>query len=588
MTYFLKDSGEQIIINEDVLFTKEVFSAPNFNIKGDFTVSFSVPNNSDTRKNLGIYTYKQVSPELTQTWGLYRDGNFVARGSLIVSRVFQKTTELFFISGNSNWISLLNFSCKQITNNGYQVKWTGFWIDATKSNTDGIIFPVVDYLYNREKYDNTLMSTLIFDGTIGTNSPATVLPCLYLHTLVSNSTRVSGVKISGTLLDNKIYKSLIITPESPDLFNDNGQITPINNGFNGADPASGNVLIRIEDIAPDLEFIQIIKWLCVSFGCVARYDEFSKTLSLDLLSKYKKEEAEDWSQYIKDYTIDHSLQYENNYINYKDSEGLNIITDKGDGSSSDVYTSIFPFVEDGLGTTSLKWATPYVPMYTLEDDEEYTYSAVTDSAGFASFTASNSLTTPLGSTSMVVRIEDDGGVYTGYHLITGVNTTSFGSRSPFVSNSTGKLYTQSVSKNSGPFVLICLPNIPVSSFTAFSTIEMSTNIAYTSVSSVAYAYFAKPHYSDYPLLNGNKIGLHYVDQGDIVDVPIVSDTFIKIIRRAPVEGSFLLPEAVFKNYNFDKFVYINTNNLTGYFIASKIENYKDSKTLVKVKLYSVD
>ena len=55
MISFINDNGKEIKVNEEVLITRQVANFKNFNIKGDYSISFNVENNSDTREALGYY-----------------------------------------------------------------------------------------------------------------------------------------------------------------------------------------------------------------------------------------------------------------------------------------------------------------------------------------------------------------------------------------------------------------------------------------------------------------------------------------------------------------------------------------------------
>jgi len=286
MTSFVNDDGQEIqYTNSDLLITKQVASFKNFKIKGDVSISFQVPNTSDNRKALGYYGLNQIGgPTFSQnTFNLVKNGNILMRGSLVIEEDDGKELSLYFISGNANWFRSFEFTCKQINNNGYQVRWTYQWVESTNANTKGIIFPMVDYMFGRQKFDKYRF----YAPYIGTNSednfnPENLfpnnLPCLYINTLVQEIAKVANIRINGTLLDDKLYQSLIITPESSKLYNSNGLISPFYSDSD-IEGALINSMIRIEDIAPDIKAIEIIKYLIFKFGCVPTFDVFSQTLT---------------------------------------------------------------------------------------------------------------------------------------------------------------------------------------------------------------------------------------------------------------------------------------------------------------------
>jgi hypothetical protein len=69
----------------------------------------------------------------------------------------------------------------------------------------------------------------------------------------------------------------------------------------------------------------------------------------------------------------------------------------------------------------------------------------------------------------------------------------------------------------------------------------------------------------------------------------ISDTYYGYIKRAfnnpLIEAKMIIPQSVFVSFNFDRLIYLKTNDLTGLFFVASITNYKDSNTPTDVKLY---
>lgn len=625
MTSFINDSGAEIYSGEDILITKQVASFKNFKIKGDVSVSFTVPNTSKNRKTLGYYGLNQVGGPVfsINTFNCVKDGNVIMRGNLVIESDNGKDLGLYFISGNANWFRLFEFSCKDIRNDSLAVSWSYYWNDATKANTSGIVFPAIDLMYEGYKYTSATFNGRIIDSSFafdGLYNPVNNTPCLYMNTLIVELGKIAGVRIDGTLMDDPLYKALIITPEGPDLYNDLGQISTFrvtaNVDYVGYAPE--NLTIYIQNIAPNIKAIEVIKWLCVSFGCVPVFDEYSQTLYLNIIDKFRKEDSEDWSEYFKGYTIRYD-QYQNNWIRVnstddphinfynefnQDSQSqkipfgeANLLSNKVDESSHDVYASPFlpSFHLSGSNILApLAWETPLVQFYKLEDDGAIEFTSVTNFGGKAVFTcASVDIDIPLVTGTLVIWVND--GVYKGFHNIETITATELYSTSDYSVNSTGTLYVQKVNKvNSGPRILVAIPNLAVSSFTGNSAFNVPT---FGNVTNATYAYYHK--YSS--TINDYKLGLSYghiktitrVDgntSGPENDIPLEErylQPIKKMIEGPTTEAKMLLPESVFDNYNFDKFVYIKNQDFQGYFFVDSIQNYKDGKTLVRVDLLTV-
>lgn len=75
---------------------------------------------------------------------------------------------------------------------------------------------------------------------------------------------------------------------------------------------------------------------------------------------------------------------------------------------------------------------------------------------------------------------------------------------------------------------------------------------------------------------------------DITTEQRAFNTIKKMLVNPTVKVTMLLPEKVFRDFNFDKFVFLKHKDFQGYFFVEKIENYKNGKTPVKVYLNMVD
>jgi len=631
MTSFLNDSNQELVIDQDVLFTKQVATFKNFKIKGDVTVSFSVPNNSNTRSILGYYGYNQIdSPIFTENYfTLVRNGNAVSKGKLVIEQDNGEELSLFFISGNGNWFNFFQFNCKEVRNTDLQVlnnftaietSWgvsSGSIVSAPRDY--GIVFPLIDIIFkgqrNSFKAFGKSYNTLI--GESATPEDATdIYPALYVHTLISEISKIAGVKISGTLLDDVFFKTLIITPDSPDLVNPETNV-----GINYS-KMDGLSYVTIEMIAPNMKAIDFIKWACISFGCVPVYDIYSMTLELNIIDKFKKEDAEDWTDYLKSFTIYNDVN-QNNYIRVKEPPEkdfdpyfeteknenslynniytynknnelkygeLNIETDKEDGSETTVYTSPFAPVQDFIFTEGWDIAVPYIPLFVLEDDEEYTFASVVSNGD--GMGGSNAVFVGTGypfngfEREFIVRVEDFSILnnYSGYQIVKTTSSTSIEVYTDYDGTIDGVFYTQKISNGSpGNRILSYVKRINANQFTNHTPFPRTTG----NYGTVATAYHFK-EYTPYSFLNGLKQGLSYGNIPDKIDITL-QERYLKSIsegiKRPRLRANMLLPESVFQKFNFDKFVYLNTGKINGYFLVESIVNYKDGRTLVEVNLY---
>jgi len=108
---------------------------------------------------------------------------------------------------------------------------------------------------------------------------------------------------------------------------------------------------------------------------------------------------------------------------------------------------------------------------------------------------------------------------------------------------------------------------------------------------IHFAYFAKPR----AIASGvNQLK----DSLNISPIEITSyndhnneDLYLKRIKNVlgnpKIESQMLLPVATFHRYNFDKFIYLKSERLTGYFLVDSIVNYVNGRNQVEVNLYMI-
>lgn len=607
MTEFVDDNGNYLdYTGDDFAITKQAAIFNNFKIKGDVSLTFTLANNSHNRKTLGYYGLNQKDNGALSkhTFTVVRNGNALARGFLMISDDDGKTLKAFFLSGNSNWIKKFDFSCKNIRNPDLQVQWNTTQIDNRKTATEGIIFPVIDYAFKRNHYGIRIgVEIFLFTTTagpaMGSISPPPY-PCLYVHTMVNELSKIANVKLAGDLFTDKLYKTIIITGDGPKFI----------------DPATQRQVffqtgtlgdhITIGSIAPKLDAVEILKWLALSFGCICYFDDNSQTLTMNIVDNLRKEDSEDWSEYFISANTEYDKVYQNNYIrmqeppeeelaNYNKANEVrwgevNIEADKDDGSDNDVYTSPFLPVKDDIGTSNSLYASPFVGFFKLEDDGSFAYTAGGNNTGRIQFTGLSNFS-PTGK-NFIFRVEDNGGVYNGYHTGS-ASATVLNSAEAYVSNSSGgTIFPQKVTEiNEGHRILVCIPNISVKDISSMVSFDIGVGTPDLKTN-VAWAYYFKPYYP-YSTLLHNKKGLSYgeVNVAGYNDVSLSEgymNRFKRMITNPPVLATMRLPESVFQKYKFNKFIFLKTEKLTGYFIVQKIDEYVDGSTPVEVELLYAD
>lgn len=366
---------------------------------------------------------------------------------------------------------------------------------------------------------------------------------------------------------------------------------------------SGSAIVKIPPmgICPDMKAIDLIKFLAVYFSCIVSYDEYSNTIRINQLKNFRKEDAEDWSEYFVSCGPDYQTgAAANNYIQgaegpedqieaYNSQSSLrygggNIQTSFDTKEEREVYELPFSGSWDQPNGTDLRWFLPYIKFYDIEFGESVAYSGVVNSGGLARFTATfqdNIMT------NEIMFIKSNDGNYTGYGVLND-STTSLTNPTfkgiDFLLNDTGTLVRCTVSKVSGPpRMLLCYPGTTITDYGGPSSFDMAS----TASSTAAVVHFDKPKIGFPADAVKETLAIDSINNNNSIselNYGVVKNVF----KNPKVNAYFTLPLAVFQRFEFDTYIRIETKDLTGYFIAQKIENYRDALTPIKVELLYAD
>lgn len=218
MKYLQDDSGNTLAIPVNVLLFKRTVSFITWSIRGDFSTDFSLPNDSEVRKIIGYTNINQLNSVTNKAFQMMSDGNQIATGKLFIKAVGTQI-DLFFVSGNSNWINRITGSLRDVDMSDYDVTMSGPNINALRTATSGIIFPVVDWLYNFNKLTNTYVVTRSGSPAVPLFEVYELYPCFYEHTVFERLFDAYDLRLDGPLFDDPVYKGLIFTPEQIDSDN---------------------------------------------------------------------------------------------------------------------------------------------------------------------------------------------------------------------------------------------------------------------------------------------------------------------------------------------------------------------------------
>lgn len=221
---FVNDAGEVLDFNGFFALSKRSVSFFNSKIQGDYSINFSVDNNSENRKFLnydGPMMLNQVA-FTRQPVTAVRNGNALARGFIVIQNDLGKTLSCYFISGNSNWLNLLTGLITELDYSGVTnaVNYEKQIPEASTFpfETSGTTFPLVDWCYDLKKGSNDWYNRDILDSRADQYQVFFErYPCFYLHSLVGEIVKQNELKIAGNVLDNPLYSKIVITTDNGEI-----------------------------------------------------------------------------------------------------------------------------------------------------------------------------------------------------------------------------------------------------------------------------------------------------------------------------------------------------------------------------------
>lgn len=723
---FVDDNGNQITFNGEFAITKRSVSLFDGKVSGDTSINFSIDNNSYNRKILG-YHGPQMANQIAATkqpFNRTRNGNIIDRGYIVIQDEYNDVLDCYYVSGNSNWVQELNFPINQLDYTGvtglrnYITQMNDAAVDASVGKTFGIVFPIVDWWANYERglmvnqaasfansiwYGSFNGQTYSDAGNDPYGSPILdFYPCFFFSSVMDEIIAQTGIKISGTLFQDQLFKSLVFTPSNglisktnlfnpvvlngtsqvfagagkynsfieisdndhlfssgtftanktcnlkstvvvvaatgavnftiyknnvsvssylltpytiityiPVMKNDQVEIrvtgattTTINWTIEEYDKVAYNSYFDPSNFLPNIKCVDFIKFLINYFGCSSSFDDFSNTLTLNIIEKYKKEDAQDWSQYYlshrSEYTVNTAMH---NYLNWKPNTFDKTITDYNalntlQYGSGDIQTDsnlvesktvcTFPFIASSFGLQKNKSYIARVPIASLQDDGDpipFTSISYDATSGLSSF----GITTATFGSEWV-RVVSVAGTDYGLFFVAGSGVGVYKIYFPFYANDTGTWIKQRVKYNNIGAGMLSIKTMNTwdlfPGYSNFYSFEGGLKSSH-----------------DYGVFTKFRTGLGSIDQWKAnlaVDNPNISgftDTTIReqymdkienIFNYPPIRAMMILPEAIYQSYKFDRFVFIRSKKLTAYFFVENIANYIDSNTPVEVNLLIIN
>lgn len=209
----IKIGDDYLDFNGDVEMERSARILESFSsTSGDFSYSFDISNTAYNRKLLGVESINQTNkPNYLSIEAVLENNEGVGLyyGMIRVDRIPSKAIiSCSFFSGNNVWMSYVTGNILDLDYSEWDVEKTQAAITATwTTSTDGVIFPLVDKgtLSNR-------IGQAIANNTQNLNLAAFELhPFYFVNSIIKKIFSSSGLKISGELLNEFLYKHLTVT-----------------------------------------------------------------------------------------------------------------------------------------------------------------------------------------------------------------------------------------------------------------------------------------------------------------------------------------------------------------------------------------
>lgn len=197
----LKVNGEYLDFNGDIEIEKKIKLFEDIETTdGDVSFAFELELTSHNIKVLRI-PFPDVSSKrvynIQDTEVLNDEGLRINKGSIRIESISGRIASCSFFGGNSNWFAAISGNLNELDLSRYDKDLSYDEIVDSWNDTEGIVYPIIDtgvLITRGEPY-------LVEEDFVG---------CMFVHTLMKEVFKASGIKIQGELINNPFYKSLVV------------------------------------------------------------------------------------------------------------------------------------------------------------------------------------------------------------------------------------------------------------------------------------------------------------------------------------------------------------------------------------------
>jgi len=374
--------------------------------------------------------------------------------------------------------------------------------------------------------------------------------------------------------------------------------------------------IYYSDYLPDISSLQFIKNIFNLFNIVTNYDNYTKTITLNIFNKILEKESIDLSNYIdlsedpKHDFIDFVSDYgKKNIFSYKESSNEIVQKYNKDnvvqfGSGQMIVDN--DFIQESKSLVSMDFTAAYNYInrctgasiietnYIQENlSDEKSINSVTDDGGQAKF---NFTAPPPESitTGTIVRITNSDLIYQGNAVVESEVIGSFKligiQYQGAITSGSFKIVTYESVENNDVTLAIYKKNALLSDILAFSniTIVYDSPANTIQVSNIGYIFFSRDNQPELNI-NSERYSLDFGDGG--YQIGLIENYYQSANRliNNPIKTFFnmLLPYPVFMKLTNLKPIYITSEFGVGQYYLNKISGYKDSVTPCILELIKI-
>ena len=186
-------------------------------IVGDYSYSFETSNTTEISRIFNLNESSSLYSEYEAS--LLTDGGIEVYKGYVTLDYREDVVEFSFFSGNTVWTSQISGSILDLDLSEYFVDQSVSGITGTFTNTEGIIYPLID----KGALSTRGYPVLIYDVDLAlteSNQKNDFKPFFFVKTIINKIFNEIGIKLEGSLFIEPLYNKLVTTAHNLDAKSD--------------------------------------------------------------------------------------------------------------------------------------------------------------------------------------------------------------------------------------------------------------------------------------------------------------------------------------------------------------------------------